>query len=169
MKWAMRTRNAIRTILFVLFFSIGATSLSSSILCDDLIQYYQNKELLSEARESLDRLRSLNADYDILLAKLQQDPNLFKRLAPATLGPDPNLGEPNTVYPRATAEQLAAARRALMAESNESGAGQPKSSAMPKWLSRASEPRRRTMLFVCGAVLILTSFVCFRPVKPNTG
>jgi hypothetical protein len=169
MKWAMRTRNAIRTILFVLFFSIGATSLSSSILCDDLVQYYQNKQLLSEARESLNRLRSLNADYDILLAKLQEDPNLFKRLAPATLGPDPRLGEPNTVYPRATAEQLAAARRALMAEPNESTAGRAKGPTIPKWLSRTSKPRRRTMLFVCGAVLVLTSFVCFRPVKPDTG
>jgi hypothetical protein len=161
----MRTRNAIRAVLFVLFFSIGAASLSSSILCDDLVQYYQNKELLVQAQQSLSRLRSLNADYDVLLAKLEEDPNLFKRLAPATLGPDPNLHDSNTVYPRATAEQLAAAHRALMAEPNESAAGPAAGAAMPKWLIRASEPRRRTMLFVCGVVLILTSFVCFRPAK----
>ena len=161
----MRTRNAIQAVLFVLFFGVGAASLSSSILCDDLVQYYQNKELLRQAQESLSRLRSLNADYDLLLARLEEDPNLFKRLAPATLGPDPNFHDPNTVYPRATAEQLAAARRALMAEPNESATGP----IMPKWLSRASEPRRRTMLFVCGVVLILTSFVCFRPVKSNAG
>lgn len=165
----MRTRNVIRAVLFILFFSIGAASLSSSILCDDLVQYYQNRELLAEAQESLSRLRALNADYDVLLAKLEEDPNLFKRLVPATLGPDPNLHDPNTVYPRATAEQLAAARRALMADPNESATGRAAGAIMPKWLSRASEPRRRTMLFVCGGVLILTSFVCFRPVKPNAG
>jgi len=150
-----------REILFYLFFIIGATALCSSILCDDLVHYYQNKELLGQAQESLDRLRSLNADYDLLLARLEEDPNLYKRLVPATLGPDPNLHDSNTVYPRAKAEQLAAARKALIGEPNESAAG----ATMPKWLSRASEPRRRTMLFISGVVLILTSFVCFRPAK----
>ena len=100
-------------------------------------------------------------DYDLLLARLEEDPNLYKRLVPATLGPDPNLHDSNTVYPRAKAEQLAAARKALIGEPNESAAG----ATMPKWLSRASEPRRRTMLFISGVVLILTSFVSFRPAK----
>lgn len=157
--WLM---NTIRAILFVLFFSIGATALCSSILCDDLIQHYQRKEQLRQAQESLERLRSLNADYDVLLARLEEDPNLFKRLVPATLGPDPNFHDPNTVYPRAQAEQLAAARRALMAEPNES-TGVAAGTTMPKWLSRISEPRRRTMLFISGVVLILVSFVSFRP------
>ncbi len=161
----MRTRNAIQAVLFVLFFSIGATALCSSILCDDLVQSYRERELLRQTRESNDRLRSLLADYDLLLARLEEDPNLYKRLVPATLGPDPNLHDPNTVYPRAKAEQLAAAHRALKAEPNESAAGSAAGATMPKWLIRASEPRRRTMLFVCGVVLILTSFVCFRPAK----
>ncbi|UCC97720.1 MAG: hypothetical protein JSW66_17980 [Phycisphaerales bacterium] len=162
----MQGRNVIRAVLFVVFFSIGTAALSSSILCDDLVRYYQNKELLTEAQESLNRLRSLNDEYDILLNRLKEDPNLIvERLAPATLGPDPNLHDPNTVYPRATAEQLAAARRALMTDTNESTRGRAPAQAMPRWLSRCSEPRRRIMLFVCGVVLILTSFVCFRPPK----
>lgn len=157
-----------REVLFYLFFIIGATALCSSILCDDLVHYYQNKELLGQAQESEDRLRSLNADYDLLLARLEQDPNLFRRLVPATLGPDPNLHDPDTVYPRAKAEQLAAARKALIGEPNESAAGAA-GATMPKWLSRISEPRRRTMLFISGVVLILTSFVSFRPAKTNIG
>jgi len=161
----MRMRNAIRTVLFLLFFSIGGAALCSSILCDDLVQYYRGKELRVQKQESTERLKSLNADYDLLLARLEQDPNLFKRLAPATLGPDPNLHDPNTVYPRAKVEQLAAARRALMADPNESAAGGSAGATMPKWLSRISEPRRRTMLFISGVVLILTSFVSFRPAK----
>jgi len=155
----MQKRDVILFVFFVLFFSVGATALSSSILCDDLLQYYRNKELLQDAQESLDRLESLNADYDALLQRLEEDPNLIRRLAPATLGPGHQ--DANAIYPRATAEQLAAARKALMAESNaQSGA-----SAMPGWLSRCSEPRRRTALLVCGVALILTSFVCFRPAK----
>jgi len=144
--------------LFFLFFSIGAASLSSSILCDDLIQYYQNKQFLRAAQESLDRLRSLNADYDVLLERLEEDPNLIvERLASATLGT--KADDPNTVYPRARSRQLAAARKALMEDSNNRTA----KAAMPQWLKRCSEPRSRILLFVSGVVLVLTSFVCFRP------
>ena len=147
-------------VLFVLFFSIGAASLSSSILCDDLIKYYQNKQLLREDQESLDRLKSLNADYDVLLERLEEDPNLvIERLAPATLGT--KTEDANMVYPRARSRQLAAARKALMEESN----GQSTEVAMPQWLKRCSESRNRILLFVSGVVLVLISFVCFRPAK----
>jgi len=143
-------------------------SLSSSILCGELVQYYQRRDLLTRGQESVRRYKSLNAEYDILLKTLEDDPNLIvERLAPATFGVDPNTHDSNTVYPRATPEQLAAARSALMAEPNESGPGRTAAQIMPQWLSRASEPRRRLMLFVCGVVLILTSFVCFRPVRPR--
>jgi len=156
----MQGRKVIQAVLFFLFFSIGAASLSSSILCDDLIQYYQNRQLLRTAQESLDRLESLNTDYDVLLERLEEDPNLvIDRLAPATFGTESD--DPNTVYPRATSRQLAAARKALIEESN----GGPAEAAMPEWLSRCSEPRNRILLFVSGVVLVLISFVCFRPAK----
>lgn len=156
----MQGRKIIQAVLFFLFFSIGAASLSSSILCDDLIQYYQNKQLLRAAQESLDQLESLNADYDVLLERLKEDPNLIvERLAPATFGNEPE--DPNTAYPRARSRQLAAARKALMEESN----GQSARADMPHWLRRCSEPRNRILLFISGVVLILISFVCFRPAE----
>lgn len=156
----MQERKFIQTALFFLFFGIGAASLSSSILCDDLIQYYQNRQLLKTADESLERLKSLNADYDVLLERLKEDPNLIvERLAPATFGTE--AADPNTVYPRARSRQLAAARKALMDESK----GRPAGAAMPQWLKRSSEPRNRILMFVSGVVLVLISFVCFRPAE----
>ena len=156
----MQGRKVIQAVLFFLFFSIGAASLSSSVLFDDLIQYYQNKQFLRAAQKSLDRLKSLNADYDVLLERLEEDPNLvIDRLAPATLGT--KAQDPNTVYPRARSRQLAAARKALMEESN----GQSAEAAMPQWLKRCSEPRNRILLFVSGVVLVLISFVSFRPAQ----
>lgn len=155
----MQKRDVSRAVLFLVFFSVGATALSNSILCDDLVQYYRNKELVGEAQESLDRLESLNDDYDALLESLEEDPNLLRRLAPATLGP--RHQDANAIYPRATAEQLAAVSKALMEESNrQSGA-----SAMPEWLRRCSEPKRRKTMLFSGMALILTSFVCFRPAR----
>jgi len=154
----MQGRKVIQTVLFFLFFSIGAASLSSSVLCDDLIQYYRNKQLLRTAQESLERLESLNTDYDILLKRLKEDPNLIiDRLAPATFGTVSE--DPNTVYPRAKSRQLAAARKALMEESSRESA----EIEMPQWLRRSSEMRNRILLFISGVVLVLISFVCFRP------
>jgi hypothetical protein len=156
----MQGRKFIQAVLFFLFFGIGAASLSSSILCDDLIRYYQNKQLLRTAQDSLSRLESLNTDYDVLLKRLEEDPNLVvERLAPATFGTESE--DPNTVYPRATSQQLAAARKALMEESNR----EPAEVEMPHWLRRCSEPRNRILLFISGVVLVLISFVCFRPAQ----
>lgn len=154
----MQGRKVIQAVFFFLFFSIGVASLGSSVLCDDLVQYYQNKQFLRTAQESLNRLESLNTDYDVLLERLKEDPNLvIDRLAPATFGTESE--DPNTVYPRATSRQLATARKALMEESNR----EPDETVMPQWLRRSSEPRNRFLLFISGVVLILISFVCFRP------
>ena len=169
----MQRRNFIRAILFVVFFGIGAAALSVSILCDDLVQYYRNRQLLREAHVSLERLKSLNTDYNILLERLEKDPNLIKRIARATFGAEPE--DPNTVYPRATAELLAAARRILAEGPNQPSAvearhsrsaaltGEP--SVLPDWLSRCREPRARVTLFFSGVALILISFMCFGPEK----
>ena len=153
----MQSQNLIRMFLFVVFFGVGATSLSGAILCDDLMRYFQNKRLLERARESLNRLESLNADYDALLGQLEKDPNFVKRIALAALGVEP--ADPNTIHPIATTEQLAAARKTLTEQLNP----QPSNPIVPGWLSRCSEPRRRIGLFLAGAGLILVSFVCFVP------
>jgi hypothetical protein len=97
-------------------------------------------------------------DYDVLLKRLEEDPNMVvERLAPATLGT--KAEDANTVYPRARSRQLAAARKALIEESNR----EPAEAAMPQWLIRCSELRNRILLFISGVVLVLISFVCFRP------
>ena len=88
--------------------------------------------------------------------------NLLERIAPATLG----IGDedPNTVYPKATAEKLAAARKALQADSG----SDTEAPAVPAWLERCNEPRKRLSLFLAGACLILVSFLCFGPKKDRT-
>jgi len=155
----LRRQNIIRSFLFVVFFSIGAAALSGSILFTDLLRYYNNRELLKAEKELSNRLKSLNADYDALLQQLRNDPNLIKRITLVTLGKEDN--DANTIYPKATAEQLAAARKALTEETST----EPADTSLPRWLTRCREPRRRTMLFFAGAGLILISFMCFGPAK----
>jgi len=131
--------------------------LGGAVLCDDLILYCQNQQRLSEAELSLERLDSLNREYDALLVQLEKDPNLLKRIAPATLGTEPE--DPNAVYPKAKARELALARKALIDLAGESRQEDP----VPAWLQRCSEPSRRLGLFVAGAGLVLISLVFFTP------
>lgn len=155
----MRRQNILRTFLFIIFFGIGATALSGSILCDDLVRYYHNRHLLKAKPEGTNRLESLIADYDALLVQLEKDPNLVKRIAPATLGTKPDDEE--AVYPKATEEQLNAARKVLVQDSNR----QVNEPMIPVWLARCSKPPQRITLFLAGTSLILISFMFFGPAK----
>ena len=153
-------RNTIlRTFLFVAFFSVGAAALGVSILVDDLLRYYHNRQLLETARKNLRRLELLTSDYDSLLQQFQGDANFVKRIAPATVGCEP--ADTNAVYPKATAEQLAAAQKVL-SEDFDRQRTQP---TVPNWLRRCSQPWRRTVLFLASTFLILISFVSFSLAK----
>ena len=151
--------RAIRIVAFFVFISIGAAVLSGTVLCEDLLEYFHNKNLLKQAEEHLKKLETLDADYDMVLGGLEGDPCQFARLAPATLGIEPN--EPNIVYPRASADKLIAARKALSAEPNEPEDDE----AIPEWLGLCCQWPRRHILFFCGAALMLISFVFFGPEK----
>jgi hypothetical protein len=153
----MRRQGILHLLLFVVFFSIGAAALCGAVLCDDLILYCRNEQLVGKAQLSLERLESLNAEYDALLRELENDPNVLRRLAPAALGVEPE--DPNAVYPKAKAHELAVARKALTDQEGPDAAEPP----LPRWLQRCSEPRYRFALFGAGAGLVLISLVCFAP------
>jgi hypothetical protein len=148
-------QNIVRVLSFMLLFGVGAGTLGLWALCDDLVIYYQNKQLLATAEYQLETLRSLNADYDVLLGRLENDPNLLKRIAMITLGT--RYEDPNTAYPMARPEQVMVARQALV-EKSRSGPNIP---AIPSWLVRCSRHNLRKLLFGAGGVLIIISFVCF--------
>ncbi len=132
------------------------------MLCEDLVQYYQNKQSLKNAQESLEEVKILTNEYDILLSKLENDPNLVKRIARNTLGTEPE--DPNVVYPKAKAELLAAARKALSDDSNQP-LNEKYTSTIPNWLNRCSKPRQRIALFVSGVFLTMIALICFRPTE----
>jgi len=149
----MRKQKIVRMLLFIIFFSIGATALSGSILSEDLVRYYHNRQQLKAKEELSNRLKSLNIDYDALLQNLEKDPNLFERIASLVLGTERN--DANTIYPKATEELLEAVKKALEEDSSQ----QSTEPVMPDWLVRCSEPRRRVILFLAGAFLVLISFI----------
>lgn len=150
-------RSFIRLLLFAVFFSVGTASLTTSVLCEDLLRYYRYKQLVARAERNLDKLESLNEEYDALLSNIQNDPNLLDRAAMAVLGRRPP--EPNAVYPKASQQQLAAVEQ-MLTEINQSRLEEP---AEPKWLKQLAKPSKRLAIFISGAALVLIAFVCFGP------
>ncbi len=155
----MQGQNIIRTSLFVAFFSVGAAAVATSALYDDFVRHYRNRHYLNQAKRLTLKLESLNDDYAAVLRSIEEDPNIIKRLAPAATGVE--NADPNTVTPRATPQDLAAAKKAL-AKIVEAEPNEP---PMPQWIERCSEPKRRIYLFAAGAALILTSFTFFGIIK----
>jgi hypothetical protein len=147
-----------RLIIFFCFFGTGLSVMTLSLLFDDFYAYYQNKVVLAEAKRDVDKLKKLNDDYNDLLRQLRSDEQVGRRLAAATFGVEPK--EQGIAYPRETIAQLAAARLAVMEETERQS---QQETMMPGWLERCKEPNRRVAIFLSGAVLILLAFVYFGP------
>ena len=158
----MLRQGIFHLLFFVAFFSVGAGALGAAVLCDDFVQYWRSKHLVREAQLSVQRLKALNADYDGLIEQLESNPDLLKRIAPVTLGTQPN--DPCAIYPKARAEELAVARKALVAQTDQ----ERTKALIPKWLQRCSEPIKRIGLFIAGAGLVIISLVCFTPAEQKS-
>jgi hypothetical protein len=152
-------QGIIRFLIFCIFFTIGLSALGLSILCDDLVSYYRSKDMLNAVEASNKKLHSLKEDYDVLLEQLRANPGLLRRAARVTRGSA--AGDANAIYPRATAEELAAARAALTRDSDKANS----EVMLPEWLERIRQPRRRFGLFLSGASLILIAFIFFGPTR----
>ena len=155
----MKRYTFLRSILFAVFFVVGASALTAVLLYPDMVQHYKNKQHYKALQESNIHLDELSIDYDMLTYQLLTDPNLVERIRIATLGKEPNTTD--TAYPRPTAEQLAVATQAL----NKQTQNQPPAPELPKWITRCQSPALRATLFIAGVGLILISFICFNAPK----
>lgn len=144
-----------KTVLFIVFFTIGIAAVAVSILVNDFNRYYLVKIQLHNTKITNERIQKLIDGYNEMIKSIEADPHIVERLAPATLGVEPNA--PETAFPKASRQELFAAQRALIA----AAPPLPPEPVLPEWLKRCSEPVLRKVLFLAGAALILVSFTCF--------
>ena len=145
----------IRYAAFCVFFACGIGAIVLAIRCDEVADYYKSRDLLNRIRADNERIRQLDSDYQSQMQQIQQDPNVILRLEHIALGSEPNAD--GIAFPRASQEQLAAAKRVFY-EGLQFSEGVD---AVPKWVRRCSEPRFRYGLFFAGAGLILITFMFF--------
>ncbi len=105
--------------------------MSAAILCDELLNYYRNAEILQAAENSKSRLESINTDYDALLKQMHSNSAIIERVASTEIGVRP--GDANVIYPKASVEHLAAAQKAVAEDANK-----PVSAPVPDWLVRCN-------------------------------
>jgi len=144
-------------LLVATFITIGLAAVALSLLSNELLQDYQRRRVHNAQKLVVEKLSALNADYKALLEKIDSDPNITRRLLPATLGID--YREPNTAYPELNAEYLAAAKKSLETGTTD-WTIEPQ---IPAWLKRTNKPLSRTFLFLAGSCLVLIGLVCFPP------
>jgi hypothetical protein len=146
-----------RAVFFSLFSAIGIFSISLAVLGPEWKNLYKIQAATEQAEKNNDKIEQILQDHDVLLNRINKDPNILKRLAPVTLGE--KAQEVNMPPVEITAETLAQAKAAIEQSSgDENSKG---SYEIPAWLQRATLKTSRTVLFAAGAGLVLVSFVCF--------
>ena len=145
----------VRFVLFCIFFAVGASAISLSILVEEILQQGGNIFLLEEIQADNEKIESLTVDYESQIEQIKNNPEALQRLKQITIGSRPEAED--TAFPRLSEQELAMATKALMAELGETNR-QPNH---PEWLVRCSGVKERKTLFFTGAGLILVAFIFF--------
>lgn len=147
-----------RALLFSLFFAVGLAAVVAAMLADEIEGRYLLSGELEQVRRTNEELRLAADDYDAVISRLENDPNLVRRLARVTLGMGDGEVDEQTAYPKGGALHRRIAEQ-IVERRLDSGPHLPDA---PGWVRRINEPWRRGALFAAGAGLIIVSFVCFR-------
>jgi TolA-binding protein len=147
-----------RALFFSLFSAIGLFSLALATLGPEWKNLYKVKSATKQVEQNNGRIEQLLEDHEVLIGRINKDPEMLKRLAPVTLGEKSR--DANQPDVKMTADTLDRAKEALAESTDEEN---PKGSEqeIPVWLQRATSDQSRMVLFVAGGGLVLVSFVCF--------
>jgi len=146
----------VRYVLFCVFFTVGATAVVISILAPEVRDYYRQRSVPAKIETRNRRIRELTARYEQQIAQIRADPTTLRRLEHVTFRSRP-VDSQDTVFPQASAEELAQAQKALLTELDEQVPGDP----IPAWVVRSCDTRNRRSLFASGVGLLLTTFIFF--------
>ena len=146
----------LRYLLFCIFFAAGAGAVALSILIDpEISKYYQSRLQLRQVEEGNVRMQKLIDQYDLQIQQIERDPNLLTKLQTFTFGHEPDIE--GVILPKASEEELAAAKEALFAKLD----AQNQEQLVPQWVHRCGQPKNRKVLFVAGCGLIVVTFIFF--------
>jgi hypothetical protein len=142
-----------RLLLFVIFGAAGICAVALAVLGPEWKSLYQLKAAIRQTEQNNQKIEEIIKDHKILSAQISSDANILNRIAPLTLGQQPD--DPNQPLARITADTLARAKTVLQQQTQEAGP------EVPKWLERCTADENRVILFAAGGGLVVISFACF--------
>ena len=158
----MQKESFLRILLFIIFSCLGIAAIGLSMLATEWLDLYTINSKLHKVEQTNRKIEVLNRDHQSLIDRINNDPNMLKRLDTIVLGTA--SAEANIPVPNITEQQLQKAKAVLAEIDSEK---QPETGP-PRWLQRCGQSRYRLILFIAGAGLILVSFTCFGKVKTKS-
>ena len=150
----------IRFVLFAVFFLAGTSAIVLSILADpELKEYYQSRAALAQIQRQNERILSLTSQYEILIGRIESEPNILDRLIPLTFGHKPQATD--TAFPQVQNHTLQTETEKLLKQIESTPPAEP----IPAWFARILEPKIRRGLFLSGAGLVLITCIFFGTTK----
>ncbi len=153
-----------RAVFFSLFCAIGIFSMVLAVLAPEWKNLYKIKSATKQSEQNNSKIEQIMKDHEELIRRINKDPNMLNRIAPATLGEKSQ--DHNLPAVEVTADTLAQAKSVLEQSDNDENLKVPEEE-IPVWLQRVTLVRSRIVLFAAGAGLVLVSFVCFCAKKQN--
>ncbi len=156
----MNADSTIKNILFVVFFGAGICSVFFSILCDEILNYYQIKISREQTAATIEEIVEMDRQTSELVKDIEENPEIVERLGPLKFGTEPN--HPNAIEIHLRESELREVQEIIEQKrlTNQS------QTEIPLLVKRCVDPTIRQILFFAGSGLILVSFSCFR-VKPK--
>ncbi|MBU1261295.1 MAG: hypothetical protein KJ757_07375 [Planctomycetes bacterium] len=151
-----------RAIFFSLFAAIGIFAVALAVLGPEWKNLYKINAATKLSERDNREIEQIIQDHEVLIGKIDKDPNMLKRLAPQTaIEKNEEANLPEVQITAKTLEQAKAAIEQMDNNENTKIQGEE----TPAWLQRASSKVSRIILFTAGAGLVLVSFACFNAKK----
>ncbi len=151
-----KAASILRYLFFCIFFVLGASAITLSILSDEITQNYKNIENLNLIEENSEKLERLIKAYDLQIEQVMNDPEILKRLSRRIVegvGGGVGVG----ADPVATRQELRIATEILNPPSDPNEAVP----LLRSYAERATKQHVKQGLFLSGAGLILIAFIFF--------
>lgn len=159
-----RIDAAIRFVFFCVFFTIGAGTITFSILIEpEVSTYFRNRQTLAKIEAENERIVDLTHKYQTQIDLINREPNLLRRLELVTFGRalrSPKADSGNSPILDKTIQETAQTVLSEMAY-------KPEEPPLPFWLERCIQPNIRTSLFLAGCGLVILTFLFFGSPAPQ--
>ncbi|ARN57939.1 hypothetical protein STSP1_02365 [Sedimentisphaera salicampi] len=150
----------LQTIMFCICIAGGFLFLSLSYAAPEIELYFQNRQTLIETEKMIEKLREKKFICQSQMEMLKRDPKLLQIFHDKMF----NVYKKASPYPEPSEQDSRKAELIL----KELGDIKTEDKSRWEWLKFAGKGQNRKLLFICGALLIVTAFTFLGGFNPHS-